>query len=464
MYGKHRRSAFLLLTLFFVICAAGAAAAQEAVDVNIAKTAPDTVVAGDNITYNITVTNTNPDEDAQAVTLVDDVTGKLVDPQYSVDGVDKGSWNGTHIWDVLPAQTSVLVKIWGQVNPSQPAGPWLYNDATVFSANDPNQENNYAHTWTLVYTSADLNITKTAPDTVVAGNNITYDIVVANNGPSDAQAVTLVDNGIGKLINPQFSIDGVDMGSWGGAYGGSYVWDVLPAQTSVLVKIWGQVNPSQPAGPWLYNDATVFSVTDPNQENNYAHTWTWVYTLADVYVQKTAPANVTAGNNITYNIVVGNNGPSDAQNVTVTDTLDSWLSSATYTLDGADMGSWPGSLSLGTLAPGKYVTIIITGLVNATAPAGSLIGNTVSAIADTSDPFMDNNTASTVTGVVTATSGGEGVLPPISGGEAVTEEPLSGGEAVSAETIPMETTGSPVTLLVMALFVLLASLSGIRRS
>ena len=338
MYRKHRRPAFLLLTVFFVICAAGAAAAQEDVDVNITKTAPDTVVAGDNITYNITVTNTNPDEDAQAVTLVDDVTGKLVDPQYSVDGVDKGSWNGTHIWDVLPAQTSVLVKIWGQVNPSQPAGPWLYNDATVFS------------------------------------------------------------------------------------------------------------------------------VTDPNQDNNYAHTWTWVYTLADVYVQKTAPANVTAGNNITYNIVVGNNGPSDAQNVTVTDTLDSWLSGATYTLDGADMGSWPGSLSLGTLAPGKYVTIIITGLVNATAPAGSLIGNTVSAITDTSDPFMDNNTASTVTGVVTATSGGEGVLPPISGGEAVTEEPLSGGEAVSAETIPMETTGSPVTLLVMALLVLLASLSGIRRS
>ena len=462
MYGKHRRSAFLLLVIFFVICAAGAAAAQEAVDVNIAKTAPDTVVAGDNITYNITITNTNDDEDAQAVTLVDDVTGKLVDPQYSVDGVDKGSWNGTHIWNVLPGQTSVLVKIWGQVNPSQPAGPWLYNDATVFSANDPNQENNYAHTWTLVSTSADLNITKTAPDTVVAGNNITYDIVVTNNGPSDAQAVTLVDNVIGKLINPQFSIDGMNMGSWGGAYGGSNVWDVLAAQTSVLVKIWGQVNPSQPAGPWLYNDATVFSVTDPNQENNYAHTWTWVYTLADVYVQKTAPANVTAGNNITYNIVVGNNGPSDAQNVTVTDTLDSWISGATYTLDGADMGSWSGSLSLRTLAPGKYVTIIITGLVNVTTPAGSLIGNTVSALTDTSDPFMANNTASTVTGVVTATSGGGGVIPP-SGGEAV-EEPLSGGEAVSAGTIPMETTGSPVTLLVMALLVLLASLSGIRRS
>jgi uncharacterized repeat protein (TIGR01451 family) len=341
MNGKPGRPAFLLLMLLVVICAAGAASAQEGVDVNISKTAPDTVIAGENITYNITVTNTNDNENAQAVTLVDNVTG--------------------------------------------------------------------------------------------------------------------------KLINPQFSIDGVNMGSWDGAYDGSYVWDELPAQTSVLVKIWGQVNPSQPAGPWLYNDATVFSANDPNQENNYAHTWTLVYTSADVYVQKTAPANVTAGNNITYNIVVGNNGPSDAQNVAVTDTLDPWISGATYTLDGADMGSWLGSLSLGTFAPGKFVTIVITGLVNATAPAGAVIGNTVSAITDTSDPFMDNNAASTETGVVNATSGGEGVLPPISGGEGVTEEPLSGGEAVSAGTIPMQTTGSPVTLLVTALLVLLASLFGIRR-
>ncbi|KAF5089341.1 hypothetical protein DSECCO2_30670 [anaerobic digester metagenome] len=340
MYGKYRRPAFLLLMLLFVICAVGAVAAQEGVDVNITKTAPDTVVAGENITYNITVTNTNSDNNAYNVTLVDNVTG--------------------------------------------------------------------------------------------------------------------------KLINPQYSIDGVDMGSWNGAYDGSHVWDVLPAQTSVLVKIWGQVNPSQPAGPWLYNDATVFSSNDPNQENNYAHTWTLVSTLADVYVQKTAPDNLTAGSNITYNIVVGNNGPSDAQNVTVTDALDPWISGATYTLDGADMGSWLGSLSLGTLAPGKYVTIVITGLVNATAPAGYVIGNTVSAITDTFDPFNDNNTASTVTGVVNATSGGEGVTPE-SGGEAVTEEPISGGEAVSAEAVSMETTGSPVTLLVMALLVLLSGLFGIRR-
>src|SRR5262245_29482151 len=43
-------------------------------------------------------------------------------------------------------------------------------------------------------TFADLGISKTdTPDPVLAGNNITYTIVVANNGP-DATAYTVTDN------------------------------------------------------------------------------------------------------------------------------------------------------------------------------------------------------------------------------------------------------------------------------
>src|ERR1700680_4236927 len=41
--------------------------------------------------------------------------------------------------------------------------------------------------------SADLAVTKTGPATVTASTNITYTVTVANNGPNDAQNVTLSD-------------------------------------------------------------------------------------------------------------------------------------------------------------------------------------------------------------------------------------------------------------------------------
>src|SRR5260370_632429 len=42
---------------------------------------------------------------------------------------------------------------------------------------------------------------------------------------------------------------------------------------------------------------------------------------ADLSITKTAPATVVAGNQLTYTITVTNNGPSNATNVIVTDTL-----------------------------------------------------------------------------------------------------------------------------------------------
>src|SRR5205085_6642726 len=59
---------------------------------------------------------------------------------------------------------------------------------------DPTSGNDTATTTTTTQTAADLVVTKTdSPDPVVAGNNITYTINVQNNGPSDAQTVTLTD-------------------------------------------------------------------------------------------------------------------------------------------------------------------------------------------------------------------------------------------------------------------------------
>src|SRR5207249_10606014 len=77
------------------------------------------------------------------------------------------------------------------------AGSAISNTASAGTA-DPNTVdtvpgNNSQTAMTTVQTRADLSITsKTAtPNPVSAGNNLTYTINCVNNGPSDAQVVTV---------------------------------------------------------------------------------------------------------------------------------------------------------------------------------------------------------------------------------------------------------------------------------
>ena len=63
------------------------------------------------------------------------------------------------------------------------------NNSTDFSAGAPNPRNSVA-----LPETADLAVTKNdAPDPVTAGQNLVYTVTVANNGPDDAQTVTLTD-------------------------------------------------------------------------------------------------------------------------------------------------------------------------------------------------------------------------------------------------------------------------------
>src|SRR5439155_1335322 len=75
-------------------------------------------------------------------------------------------------------------------------GTVITDTATAATATtDPTSSNNSLQTTTTVNPSADLVVTSLtdAPDPVQAGNNITYTVNFANNGPSDAQTVTLTD-------------------------------------------------------------------------------------------------------------------------------------------------------------------------------------------------------------------------------------------------------------------------------
>lgn len=286
---------------------------------------------------------------------------------------------------------------------------------------------------------------KDSPDPVTAGNNLTYNVTVylddknrlttetdsleANNKPKPPKPtvvlhdVTIYDHqATVNLKNPQWSCNGVSMGTWTG----SYHWDWLELKNGkLLIQIWGQVPSSQPEG-WIYNEATVryafafikerhdprffsqdiFGKLPPRYTYISDSCLTRVNTLSDVWVTKSDAGSdpVTAGGNIVYTIVAGNSGPSDAQGVVVKDTLHTWISGATYKIVGGALngqtGSWTGSLALGAIAAGEQIKIIITGLVNASAPMGSVIENTANVATTTKESDTLNNIAFAATGVV----------------------------------------------------------------
>ena len=110
---------------------------------------------------------------------------------------------------------------------------------------------------------------------------------------------------------------------------------------------------------------------------------------------------MTAGDNLTYTLEATNHGPSVASSVTVSDPLPAGTTFVSATTSAGTCSESAGtvSCSLGDLAVGETVTIVITVTVGASVPAGPLT-NTATASSPTPDPTTPN-TATDETDVVT---------------------------------------------------------------
>jgi uncharacterized repeat protein (TIGR01451 family) len=145
------------------------------------------------------------------------------------------------------------------------------------------------------------------------------------------------------------------------------------------------------------NSATVTSTTgDPNPGDNSATTSAAVVQKADLSVTKTGPASATAGNTVTYDITVANNGPSDAINVSLSDPTPSGLTFSSAT--GGCATLMP--CSLGNMTSGQTKVILATYTVQSSPP--NPIVNTATVSSTTPDPAGGNNSASVTTTTSTA--------------------------------------------------------------
>jgi uncharacterized repeat protein (TIGR01451 family) len=107
---------------------------------------------------------------------------------------------------------------------------------------------------------------------------------------------------------------------------------------------------------------------------------------------------VVAGGNITYDLTVINNGPTDAANVVVNDVLPAGLTlvSATPTL-----GTWVSpNWSVGTLELGKSASITIVASVANNTPNNTTLLNTATVTSTTPDPILTNNIDTALTTII----------------------------------------------------------------
>ena len=211
---------------------------------------------------------------------------------------------------------------------------------------------------------ANLSVEKTAPATVTAPGNIQYNLQVTNQGPDEAENVTLVDTlsshveFVSATPSPGCAYDDVehkvtcDLGNIGAT---------LSESASITVSV-----AASKAGRTIVNAADASSATvDPQPSNNHAEASTTV-DLANVDIVKTAPEQVAKGATDQYEIVVTSTGPSAAGGVLVTDVLHSdvvYVSSSTtqgYCIDYEYAGDHIVWCAVGDMAVSSSATITIT--------------------------------------------------------------------------------------------------------
>lgn len=127
-----------------------------------------------------------------------------------------------------------------------------------------------------------------------------------------------------------------------------------------------------------------------------------VATAADLAIANAAPTIAVPQTPLTYNITLTNNGPNDAQNVSISDTLPPNTLFTSISMGGGSGWniSTPAVGGTGTIictksavASGESAIFLVSVQIGAGAANGNSIANTVTATAQTADPNPTNNNA-----------------------------------------------------------------------
>ncbi|MDX2776059.1 hypothetical protein PV379_01655 [Streptomyces caniscabiei] len=351
--------------------------------------------AGQQEQYTLTVTNAGPSADAPSYTITDTLPAGVSFVSATGDATCSASGQnvtctGGGIAVGAPAQvTTITVAIAGSATGT------ITNTATVAPApgtTDPNTANNTSTDNASVEPNADLSITKTHAGDLTAGSNATYTFTVTNNGPSDVTSYTITDTLNANLTyvsatGATCSAVNQDVTCTGGT---------INSGDSATVTLTVHVTPSAVVGLSISNTATVAppaGVNDPDMSNNSSSVSNAVAGSADLAIQKSHTGNFMAGTNGNFTITVTNNGPSDVDSFTVTDTLPASLTYVSATGDGTCATSGQTVTCSGSEVDATDTATITLTVAVVPSFTGTTLANTASVASSVPDPDTNNNSS-----------------------------------------------------------------------
>ncbi len=386
--------------------ASAAVIVRNAADLTIRKTASDlTPRPGQQLVYLITVVNGGP-------AVAEDVVVRDTIPAGLTYVADTGGCDASGlpllecmIGD-LAAGASRQIAVTVEVDDSIQAGTTLSNRARVVSSgSDPNPQDNESTATVIVTSEADLSISKTAStSTPTAGALLTWTVVVTNAGPQAAGMVQVMDTlpaGVDYVSDTDSCVE---------APPGVLNCNVGPlaAGATTSFDIVTRLDSDLPAGTALRNSVRLMTMglQDPDPTNNRDTETVVVRTSADIALDKSAPRFAQAGTSMVYELEVRNLGPSDARDVSITDTLPV---SVTYLASSGDACTPTVGreivCSMGDVDAGDVATVFVRVELDGRLLQGQLLTNRAVAGSPTSDPDPSNNDDTASTRVITMPEG-----------------------------------------------------------
>jgi uncharacterized repeat protein (TIGR01451 family)/fimbrial isopeptide formation D2 family protein len=344
-------------------------------DLTIAKT-PDNgaATAGEDATFTIKVKNTDAHATAHGVVVHDvlpaglSYTAGTATAAPAAGFSETGASGSTIDWAItsLAPGATVTITVPVHVASGVATGSTLTNTASTHAEEVPDDK---ADTGSLVVgTKTDLKVTKTASkSSVVAGEEIVYTLTTTNVGPSDALVSTLTDT-LPAYLHLVSLDDPARCAVAGQVITCDYGTLVPGATRTVHVTV--QVDPARTSAATNAADVTT-TTPDTAPANNHSQVTTPVTSVADVSVTKTADATeYEGGDTVTYTLVARNDGPSTAQNVTLTDPVPANLTFVSVAPGAPTCTQAAGtvSCSFGALAPGAERTVTVKATVNGGPP------------------------------------------------------------------------------------------------
>jgi len=295
----------------------------------------------------------------------------------------------------------------------------LSNSASITSSTPemPDGADNSASANTQVNALADVWVTQTSPTdddgnpaTIIAGQTVSWNLLAGNYGTNatldDAVVTSQIPDGVTVTSAPGCTQgDGTDASSLTCAAG-----SLAPGDTAAFT-VTGTVAPdyTTTVGDSVTSTATISSpsitsaaVSDAVPSNNSATVTNPVAAQADVWVAVAGPdANVPAGDQVQFNVTVGNAGPSDAENVVVTNTLPT-DNLSNITVNGSDTDSDSSTINVGTLPANTQQTYSVTATINPDTVPGFSVAD--SASVTTSTPTVPGSSDNDATGAAVTTT------------------------------------------------------------